>query len=78
MSRPSWQLIFNPAEEAIVEKIDQVRKAKGMTKKGLFFYSAANLFPELATEIVDMLMTKPHSKTTKLVKKDIENEANRD
>lgn len=78
MSRTNWQILFSDEEAGLEQRIDQARRAKGMTKKGFFLYGVANMVPELATEIVDHLMAKPHSKTAKIVKEDIEDVANSD
>jgi hypothetical protein len=76
MKRYVWTIWYTDEDRALFDRIDQVRRAKGMTKKGFVLYGIANNNPELAAEIVDYLMKKPRSKNRKAVGKDIEDVAN--
>jgi hypothetical protein len=65
-----YTVYFNEDELELLEKIDDARILKGMSKKGFFLYGIANLVPELAPDIIRHLTKRPYSKNTAAVIKD--------
>lgn len=63
--------VENPQEKQLLDRIEEARQLKGMSKKGFFLYGIANLVPPLAQEIVSYLTAKPYSADRKVVTEDI-------
>lgn len=76
--RTNWIVWFDDKDMEIHDKIEDVRRAKGMTKKGFILYAIANMIPELAPDILDYLMKRPRSRIAKSIREDIEDVANAD
>lgn len=67
-----WFDAENPEEMSLMRKLEEARKIKGMTRKGFVLYGVANLVPELAPVIMDVLLNKPRSGNRKAVLKDVD------
>jgi hypothetical protein len=66
-----YSVFFDEIDWPLLEKIEEARQLKGMTKKGFFLYGIANLVPEIAPEIIQSLTKKPYSKNTSAVVADV-------
>lgn len=52
-----WGINILQREQPLFDKIDTVRRARGMSRKGFIMHGIANMCPELTEEIVSYLIS---------------------